>query len=37
MSTLTARGVQVAFGASEILHGVDATIDAGDRVGLVGP
>ena len=37
MSTLTARGVQVAFGASEILHGVDATIDGGDRVGLVGP
>jgi ATPase subunit of ABC transporter with duplicated ATPase domains len=37
VSTLTARGVQVAFGASEILHGVDATIDAGDRVGLVGP
>ena len=37
MSTLTARGVQVAFGASEILHGVDAIIDGGDRVGLVGP
>jgi ATPase subunit of ABC transporter with duplicated ATPase domains len=35
--TLTARGVEVAFGASEILHGVDVTIDAGDRLGLVGP
>jgi ATPase subunit of ABC transporter with duplicated ATPase domains len=37
VSTLTARGVQVAFGASEILHGVDAIIGGGDRVGLVGP
>jgi len=35
--TLTARGVRVAFGASEILYGVDVTIDAGDRLGLVGP
>ena len=37
MSTLTARGIHVAFGAREVLHGVDATIGAGDRVGLVGP
>ena len=37
MSTLTARGVRVAFGAREVLHGVDATIGDGDRVGLVGP
>jgi ATPase subunit of ABC transporter with duplicated ATPase domains len=35
--TLTARGVRVAFGANEILHGVDVTIDPGDRLGLVGP
>jgi ATPase subunit of ABC transporter with duplicated ATPase domains len=35
--TLTARGIEVTFGASEILHGVDLTIDAGDRLGLVGP
>jgi ATPase subunit of ABC transporter with duplicated ATPase domains len=37
VSTLTARGIRVAFGAREVLHGVDATIGAGDRVGLVGP
>jgi ATPase subunit of ABC transporter with duplicated ATPase domains len=37
VSTLTARGVRVAFGAREVLHGVDATIGVGDRVGLVGP
>jgi ATPase subunit of ABC transporter with duplicated ATPase domains len=37
VSTLTARGIRVGFGAREILHGVDATISTGDRVGLVGP
>jgi len=37
VSTLTARGIRVSFGAREILHGVDATISTGDRVGLVGP
>jgi len=37
VSTLTARGIRVSFGAREILHGVDVTISAGDRVGLVGP
>ena len=37
MSTLTARGVKVSFGATEVLHGVDLTVAAGERVGLVGP
>jgi ATPase subunit of ABC transporter with duplicated ATPase domains len=37
VSTLTAREIRVSFGAREILHGVDATISTGDRVGLVGP
>jgi ATPase subunit of ABC transporter with duplicated ATPase domains len=37
VSTLTARGVKVTFGATEVLHGVDITIGEGDRVGLVGP
>jgi len=37
MSTLTARGVKIAFGATEVLHGVDLTIGEGQRVGLVGP
>jgi len=37
MPTLTARGVKVAFGSHEVLHGVDVTIAEGERVGLVGP
>ncbi|HET9188377.1 MAG TPA: ATP-binding cassette domain-containing protein, partial [Acidothermaceae bacterium] len=37
MSALTARGITIAFGATEVLHGVDVTIDDGQRVGLVGP
>jgi len=37
VSTLTARGVKVSFGATEVLHGVDLTVAAGERVGLVGP
>ncbi len=37
MSTLTARGINVAFGAAEVLHGVDLTVGDGQRVGLVGP
>ncbi|MGH8888148.1 MAG: ABC-F family ATP-binding cassette domain-containing protein, partial [Acidothermaceae bacterium] len=37
MSTLIARGVLVSFGATEVLHGVDLTVAAGERVGLVGP
>ncbi len=37
VSTLTARGVKVAFGATEVLHGVDVTVGDGQRVGLVGP
>jgi ATPase subunit of ABC transporter with duplicated ATPase domains len=37
VSILIARGVHVAFGASEILHGADVTIGPGDTVGFVGP
>jgi ATPase subunit of ABC transporter with duplicated ATPase domains len=37
VSTLTARGIKVAFGATEVLHGVDVTVGEGQRVGLVGP
>jgi ATPase subunit of ABC transporter with duplicated ATPase domains len=37
VATLTAHGIRMSFGAREILHGVDVTISAGDRVGLVGP
>lgn len=37
MPTLTAHAVTIAFGATEVLHGVDVTIGDGDRVGLVGP
>jgi ATPase subunit of ABC transporter with duplicated ATPase domains len=37
VSTLSARGIRISFGAREILHGVDVTISTGDRVGLVGP
>jgi ATPase subunit of ABC transporter with duplicated ATPase domains len=37
VSTLVVRGVQVAFGATEVLHGVDLTISPGQRLGLVGP
>ena len=37
MPTLTSRGIKVAFGATEVLHGVDLTIADGERVGLVGP
>jgi ATPase subunit of ABC transporter with duplicated ATPase domains len=37
VSTLTARGIYVSFGAREVLHDVDATISNGARVGLVGP
>jgi ATPase subunit of ABC transporter with duplicated ATPase domains len=37
VSTLTARGVKVAFGATEVLHGVDVVVGEGQRIGLVGP
>ena len=37
MSTLTAHAITVAFGATEVLHGVDLTIGEGERLGLVGP
>jgi ATPase subunit of ABC transporter with duplicated ATPase domains len=37
VSTVVVRGVRVAFGAAEVLHGVDLTISPGQRLGLVGP
>ncbi len=37
MSTVVVRGVQVAFGATQVLHGIDLTISPGQRLGLVGP
>jgi iron complex transport system ATP-binding protein len=37
MSLLRARSLSVRFGARTVLDGVDAAIDAGEWVGLVGP
>ena len=37
MSTLVARGVRASHGDVPVLHGVDLTVGAGDRIGLVGP
>jgi ATPase subunit of ABC transporter with duplicated ATPase domains len=34
---LSARGIKIAFGPVEVLHGVDVAIDEGRRIGLVGP
>lgn len=33
---LTVRGLRVRFGASEVLHGVDLTLAAGERLGVIG-
>jgi ATP-binding cassette subfamily F protein 3 len=37
MPILTIAGVSAAFGSRDVLTGVSASLDAGDRVGLVGP
>jgi ATPase subunit of ABC transporter with duplicated ATPase domains len=37
VSTLIAHAITVAFGATEVLHGVDVTIGESERIGLVGP
>jgi ATPase subunit of ABC transporter with duplicated ATPase domains len=37
MSRLTARGIQIAYGAQTVLDGVDLSIGPGDRIGIVAP
>ncbi len=36
MTLLTLSNVAVSFGAEDVLEGVSATVNAGDRIGLVG-
>ncbi|HTQ09164.1 MAG TPA: ABC transporter ATP-binding protein [Fimbriimonadaceae bacterium] len=36
MAVLKVRGLQVAFGATKILHGVDFDLEAGQTLGIVG-
>lgn len=36
MTLLTMRGIRKSFGAVDVLHGVDLTVDRGEVVGLVG-
>lgn len=37
MSVLVAREIEKHYGVRPILKGCDLTVEAGDRVGLVGP
>ena len=37
MSTLTAHGVSVSFGALTVLHNADLVVAPGDRIAVVGP
>ena len=37
MSTLTAHGVSVSFGALAVLHNADLAVAPGDRIAVVGP
>ena len=37
MSILTIRNLKKAFGAQSVLHDVSASVEAGDRIGVVGP
>ena len=37
MSTLTAHGVSVSFGAVAVLHNADLVVAPGDRIAVVGP
>ena len=37
MSILTVRNVKKAFGAQSVLHDVSATVEEGQRIGVVGP
>jgi ATPase subunit of ABC transporter with duplicated ATPase domains len=34
---LTVKGVRKAFGDNEVLHGVDLTVNRGDRIAVMGP
>ncbi|MCB1492431.1 MAG: ATP-binding cassette domain-containing protein, partial [Rhodobiaceae bacterium] len=36
MSLLQLAGIEKSFGAVDVLHGVDMTVEAGEVVGLVG-
>lgn len=37
MALLEARGVRKAFGATEVLHGIDLSVERGDVVAALGP
>jgi iron complex transport system ATP-binding protein len=37
VSTLEVRGVRLAYGPREVLHGVDLALAAGERIALLGP
>ncbi|HRO25720.1 MAG TPA: ATP-binding cassette domain-containing protein, partial [Promineifilum sp.] len=37
MSVLTAAELSHAYGAAELFHDLDLTVEARDRIGLVGP
>jgi ATPase subunit of ABC transporter with duplicated ATPase domains len=34
---LSVKGIRKAFGENEVLHGVDLTVDRGDRLAILGP
>lgn len=37
MNALEVRGVRLAYGSREVLHGIDCSLAAGERVALLGP
>ena len=37
MSLLVATNITKAFGALDVFQGIEARVEAGDRIGLVGP
>jgi len=36
MTLLTLQGIRKSFGAVDVLHGVDLSVEAGEVIGLVG-